>query len=118
TPAVRLAGFSGDDLLDIQVAVSEAVANAFKHAYGGKPGGRIEVDLAYDGRELTIRIHDSGREVTPGLTVPRTLPPPGEGGRGLYLIGRLMDEVEIRQPGRRGRGTLVTMKKRLKTASA
>lgn len=114
--AARLAGFDSDAARDIQVAVAEAVGNAYLHAYGGGPEGQVELDIDFDGAFLTIEIHDSGRPVAPGLSVPRELPPPGRGGRGLYLIGRLMDTVEIHQPGRRGRGTLVVMKKRVPPA--
>jgi anti-sigma regulatory factor (Ser/Thr protein kinase) len=109
-PVARLAGFEGDTIRDIQVAVAEAVSNAYLHAYGGGPTGRIEVDVEFDGSLLTVGIHDSGRPVTHRLTVPEGLPPSGRGGRGLYVMARLMDVVEIRQ-GRRGRGTLVVLKK-------
>lgn len=115
TPMALLAGFEGDTVRDIQVAVAEAVSNAYLHAYGGGPTGRIEVDVEFDGSSLIVGIHDSGRPVTHRLTVPEGLPPSGRGGRGLYIMARLMDIVEIRQ-GRRGRGTLVVMKKRVASA--
>lgn len=111
-PVARLAGFESDTVRDIQVAVAEAVGNAYLHAYRGGPTGRIEVDVEFDGSSLTISIHDSGRPVTHRLTVPEGLPPSGQGGRGLYVMAKLMDIVEIRQ-GRRGRGTSVVMKKRV-----
>lgn len=117
-PAAGLAGFPATDVLDIQVAVSEAVGNAFLHAYGGRRTGRVALDVEFDGAILTISIHDSGRPVTGGLAVPQSLPLRGEGGRGLYIIGRLMDSVEVRQPGFRGRGTLVIMKKRVQPSRA
>ena len=116
--AAAQAGFDPDAIRDIQVAVAEAVTNAYVHAYGGARRGRIEVDVAFDGTFFTIGVHDSGRPVAPGLTVPRTLPDRGTGGRGLYLMTRLMDAVEIRQPGRRGRGTLVVMTKRAPALSS
>lgn|GEM_PF-550249 len=112
-PTARLAGFAGDDVLDLQIAVAEAVCNAFVHAYHGRPDGEVRIDLEFDGAALTIAVLDLGRPAAARIAVPDTLPPPGQGGRGLYLIARLMDSLEIRQPGLRGKGTVVVMRKRL-----
>jgi len=113
-PVARLAGFEARDVLDLQIAVAETVSNAFVHGYRGRPEGRIEIDLEFDGVVFTIGVYDAGHPLAGRIAVPETPPPPGQGGRGLYLIARLMDSVEIRQPGRRGRGTAVVMKKHVR----
>lgn len=111
--AARSVGASETDAYDVEVAVSEAVSNAHLHAYGGSQEGPIEVDMEFDGTNLTIIVHNSGKPVTDRMTVPRSLPQTDSGGRGLYLIGQLMDEVVVTHPDRDGRGTAVKMVKHI-----
>lgn len=110
--AARSVGASEADAFDLEVAVGESVTNAYVHAYGEKTRGRIDVDLGYDGEDFHMSIHNSGRPVTGKITVPTDLPG-GKSGRGLYLIGKLMDQVEIVHPFKHGRGTAVRMVKHL-----
>lgn len=111
--AASEAGADEDVASDLEVAVGEALANASAHAYRGRRRGKLELELAFDGTHLEIAVHDSGKPVAAEMTVPTELPPPGM-GRGLYLIGQLMDEVRLVHPDRRGRGTAVHMRKRLR----
>lgn len=112
--AAQSVGASEADAFDLEVAVGEAVTNAYVHAYGGRRKGKVEVDIGFDGTNFLVAVHDSGKPVTDKITIPARLPEPGRGGRGLYLIGKLMDGVEIIHPDRRGRGTAVKMVKRLR----
>ncbi len=109
--AAREAGADEDATLDLEVAAGEVVANAHAHAYGGRRG-RLEIELAFDGTYLEIAVHDGGKPMAATMSIPAELPPPGR-GRGLYLIGRLVDEVRLVHPDRRGRGTAVHMRKRI-----
>ena len=111
--AAREVGADARTALDLEVAVGEAMANAHIHAYGGRRPGKIRLDLQFDGAAMSVAIHDSGRPVAGAPEVPAALPPPGR-GRGLYLIGRLMDEARLVHPDRRGRGTMLLMRKRLR----
>ncbi|MGH2397810.1 MAG: ATP-binding protein [bacterium] len=108
-------GMSRDAASEIEVAVGEALSNAYIHAYG-RDVGPLEIDLASDGARVTILIHDHGKPLTDRPAIPGTLPQRGDGrgGRGLYLIGRLMDEAEVIHPGPRGRGTAIRMVKRVR----
>lgn len=92
-------GACRDRVADIKLAVSEAVTNAVKYAYGS--GGRGEVELsaavAEDG-VLEIGIGDKGRwhqGKSSGL------------GFGLPLIARLADDMAIKQ---NDSGTVVQMR--------
>jgi len=111
--AASEAGADEDVISDLEVAVGEALANASVHAYGGRRRGRLELEVGFDGTHLEIVLHDRGKPVAAAKTVPTELPPPGM-GRGLYLIGQLMDEVRLVHPDLRGRGTAVHMRKRLR----
>jgi anti-sigma regulatory factor (Ser/Thr protein kinase) len=86
--AVRL-GLPGADVRRFVLAVNEAVTNAIRHATGAG-----EVVVWYDGSRLVAKICDEG----PGIEhAPATATPPVEalGGRGLWLIHQLVDQVGI-----------------------
>ncbi|HEX2241453.1 MAG TPA: SpoIIE family protein phosphatase [Actinomycetota bacterium] len=81
---------------EVLIAVGEAAGNATRH--GRRPAGRSEVRVrcALDKDSVLVTIADDG----PGFDVeatPSDVPPDplASGGRGLYLMEALMDEVHI-----------------------
>ena len=93
-------GASQIEQYEITLTICEAAGNAIEHAYG--PGdATYEVEVTFDGGELTAVVRDSGswRDRR------------GEHrGRGLGIIEELMDDVAVE---REGGGTLVRMRRRL-----
>lgn len=93
---------------EVQLAVGEAVANACRH--GRNPSGRSElrVRCALDGRNVEVTVADDG----PGYEPPAEsyeLPDRfASGGRGLFLMKAMMDEVEVEASED---GTVVTLLK-------
>jgi anti-sigma regulatory factor (Ser/Thr protein kinase) len=82
------AGFSGEEIGSIAVAMTEAATNAIEHAYGPSEGWfEVEAELDDDG-SIGLTVRDGGR------WRPKSR---SGGGRGLALIGRLMDEFEVRR---------------------
>jgi len=87
---------------DIELALSEALANAVVHGAGSDPSKIIECDVACDETHgMVIVVRDPG----PGFD-PATLVDPCAGeniysnhGRGIYLINKLMDEVRFDKNG-------------------
>lgn len=110
--AATAEGASVIDASDIEVAVGETLMNAHFHAYGGEPGS-LSVTVEFDGLRLAVTVSDNGKAVAERPTVPTTLPPPGR-GRGLYLIGQLMDKVEVIPSGTGRPGLAVRMAKRVR----
>jgi serine/threonine-protein kinase RsbW len=104
----RMFGASSDALVQINLAVTEAAANAVVHAYRDRPParvGRVRVVVARDepGR-LDVRVRDHGvgpspRPDSPGL------------GLGLGLMARESERLEVRAPS--GGGTEVVLRFRL-----
>jgi PAS domain S-box-containing protein len=94
-------GASEVEQYEITLTICEAAGNAIEHAYG--PGdATYEVEVAFDGGELTASVRDSGswREKR------------GEDrGRGLRIIEDLMDEVEV---AREDAGTLIRMRRTIR----
>ena len=87
-------------LSDIMVACGEAGANAIQHAYGPN-GGSFELEAKRETDRIVIWIRDSG-----AWRFPRN----GDGGRGLMIMERVMDSVNvIKSPG----GTTVYLERRL-----
>ena len=103
-----------EEIEDVKTAVSEAVTNAEIHGYGKNPG-IIEMDMEIEGRELTVRIKDTGKGIEnvekalePLFTTDRS----GErSGMGFSFMEAFMDELEVKSEP--GKGTLVIMKKKI-----
>ncbi len=97
---LQTAGVGGDDTDDILVAVGEALTNAIEHGHDSD-GGPIDMRAEYQGGRHVFTIGDHGTWKAP-------VDSDGARGRGLTMMGQLMDEVEITQ---RDSGTLVTLTK-------
>ncbi|WP_051761044.1 ATP-binding protein [Herbidospora cretacea] len=90
------AGLSGERLEDLTLAVHEAVVNVVQHG-----GGHGDLTMWQDGADLIIEVSDEKGELSSAHV--RVQPPtlPSTGGRGLWLIHRICDEVIIsRHAGR------------------
>ena len=87
---------------DIELALTEALANAVVHGAKSDPSKIIECDVACDADHgLLIIVRDPG----PGFD-PSQIADPCHGeniysnhGRGIYLINQLMDEVQFHKNG-------------------
>ena len=87
---------------DIELALTEALANAVVHGAKSDPSKTIECDVACDDqRGILIVVRDPG----PGFD-PSQIANPCHGeniysnhGRGIYLINQLMDEVRFERNG-------------------
>jgi serine/threonine-protein kinase RsbW len=87
---------------DIELALTEALANAVVHGAKGDASKTIECDVACDeNRGMLIVVRDPGEGFD-----PKTIPSPMHGenlfsdhGRGIYLINQLMDEVKFTKNG-------------------
>lgn len=87
----------------IELALTEALANAVVHGAKADPKKIVECDVVCDeARGMLIIVRDPG----PGFD-PRSIPSPVVGeniysnhGRGIFLINELMDEVEFKNNGK------------------
>lgn len=100
----------------VVLAVDEATNNIMRHAHHDRPDTPLQIQCIPHDDRLEIRLHDEGAPFD--LAAVPTLNP-GElrvGGRGVFLMRRLMDEMSV-QPRQAGGNTLV-MVKLLSTAAA
>ena len=87
---------------DIELALTEALANAVVHGAKSDPSKIVECDVACDDKHgILIVVRDPG----PGFD-PSKIADPCHGeniysnhGRGIYLINQLMDEVQFHKNG-------------------
>jgi serine/threonine-protein kinase RsbW len=95
---------------EVETSVREALANAIRHGCERDPDKKVQVCVACDdSRGMLIVVRDPG----PGFDV-ESIPNPVEGenlfsqgGRGIFLINELMDDVSYEKGG-----TEIRMRKR------
>ena len=113
---LRAYAFGGSRLnLNFRVGVAEALANAIIYGNRSDPEKRVRVEVELSREEVAVQVFDEGLGFDPAQVPDPTLPEnlDGTGGRGIFLIRELMDEVRYNEPGncvrlvlRNERGTL------------
>ena len=86
--ALIAAGVAGARRPDIGIVMSEAATNVVLHAYPALLPGLLFVDAAVAGRDLVVRVCDSGGGMVPRIDSPGL-------GVGLTLMARFADGLEI-----------------------
>lgn len=96
-------GWPEKDVMGVELAVREGLANAIRHGCGGDASKQVQCCVTYEPTgELAVVIRDPG----PGFeteAVPDPMDPQNmfkSSGRGVYLINQLMDAVRFRDRGR------------------
>ena len=88
-------------IFDIRLCVEEAVRNAIVH--GNKSNRDLPVHISYslEGDRFTVEIEDQGRGFDPDKVPDPTLEENllKGGGRGVFLIYKLMDEIKYNDEG-------------------
>ena len=93
----REQGFAGSRLtLNFRVGVAEALANAMIYGNARDEEKRVSMEVEFSGERVAVVVRDEGvgfdPELIPDPTLPENLEAPG--GRGIFLIKHLMDEVD------------------------
>jgi serine/threonine-protein kinase RsbW len=99
---LRAYAFGGSRLnLNFRVGVAEALANAMIYGNGSDPDKRVRVEVELSSDEVALQVYDEGSGFDPAEVPDPTLPEnlEGTGGRGIFLIRELMDEVRYNEPG-------------------
>jgi anti-sigma regulatory factor (Ser/Thr protein kinase) len=92
-----------DDVMAVELALQEAVANAIRHGCGGDRTKKLQCSVACDeSGEVVITVRDPGTGFD-HTTVANPLHPENilkPSGRGIFLINGLMDDVQFADGGR------------------
>lgn len=100
----------------LETAVDEASTNVVKHAYHSE-GGFFEISCDLQSGYIVITIKDHGKEFD-----PQTVPVPDIdtdlehrqiGGLGIYMMRKMMDEVNYSYED--GKGNILVMKKKIQS---
>ena len=105
-------GVDEDIIFDIHVGFEEALRNAMIHGNKLDPKKVVKIKAEITPTEVIISVEDEGDGFDPASLPDPTLDENllKEGGRGVYLVNHLMDEVDYQNGGRK-----LVMKKRLFT---
>lgn len=98
----RSYAFGGSRLsLNFRVGITEALANAVLYGNGADPEKYVRVEVSLDEMRVALCVRDEGGGFDPRGVPDPTLPENLHrgGGRGLFLIRNLMDEVEFSERG-------------------
>ena len=102
-------GFAPSEVDEIKLAVGEACSNAVK--YSGPEKCKVRVSMRVRDDRLEISVTNGGSEFVPDGRSRKSLREEmREGGLGLYLIDKVMDELKIRHDGGEN---IITMAKKL-----
>jgi serine/threonine-protein kinase RsbW len=91
-----------DYTMNLPLAVDEAISNAIIHGNRRDAKKRVEIEGQIDATTLRVKVRDEGEGFRPDpnhdpVRLENLL---ASSGRGLYLIGTLMDEVRHTHDGR------------------
>jgi two-component sensor histidine kinase len=81
-----LTSVTGDMAQQLAIAINEFAINAAKHAYDGKPGGRLVVTCRRDGHELVLTVADQGKGLSDGVG--------RKGGLGMSIIAAIVRDLK------------------------
>jgi serine/threonine-protein kinase RsbW len=92
-----------DDIYgNIMIAVTEAVNNAIKHGNKSQSNKNVTLALSLESGLIKFKVEDEGNgfdfQNLPDPTAPENIEKPG--GRGIFLMKHLSDEVDFKERGR------------------
>jgi anti-sigma regulatory factor (Ser/Thr protein kinase) len=92
-------GLSERVISDLRLAVDEACTNVIRHAYDGQ-GGRIEVTIQPVASGIQVQVRDWAKgfdlSAVPAPDVTAPLEERPLGGLGLFLMRKMMDDVQFK----------------------
>lgn len=86
---------------NFRVGLTEALSNAILYGNGSDPSKRVRVELDVCSGAITARVTDEGEGFDPAAVPDPTTPQnlTRTGGRGLFLMRQLLDEVSYNEQG-------------------
>ena len=87
--------------LNFRVGLTEALSNAMLYGNAGDSAKRVRVEILVAGSEITARVTDEGAGFDPDQVPDPTTPQNvvKSGGRGIFLMRALLDEVTFNDQG-------------------
>lgn len=90
--------YSKKDIEDVRLAVDEAFTNIIKHAYNYNEDEQVEIELDIDPEQICVSLFDQGKSFDTSKyrfpNVREQIREKKRGGMGVYLMHKLMDDVQ------------------------
>jgi len=103
TGIAQLREIGDDAMADLKLALTEAVSNSVRHAYGEDGEGHVDITYRLEPDRLRIEVVDDGNGFDPEEAPALDGAELSEGGLGIAIIRTIADEFEIQsRPGARG----------------
>jgi PAS domain S-box-containing protein len=108
-----LSGPALDDasVSQLELAVTEALSNIMRHAYGGRTDQQIQIDVEAFPDRVVLRLHHLGETFDPAAVATPAFDGTQDGGFGMYIIEQSVDNVRYYQD-ERGRNCISMVKNR------
>jgi serine/threonine-protein kinase RsbW len=98
----QVAGLDERSTHAVVLATDEAANNVMRHAHRDNPDAPLQIQCFIRADSLEIRLHDEGAPFDLSA-VPQLNPAELRvGGRGVFLMRKLMDELSVAPRGERG----------------
>jgi len=92
------------EIAHISLAVDEACTNIIKHAYNYSKNGKIKINIDKKKDKLSVKLTDKGSHFDPSIipdpNIEESQKMKKGGGLGMFLMKKIMDEVEYRAKGK------------------
>lgn len=98
----QVAGFDERATHAVVLASDEATNNAMRHAHAGHPDTPLQIQCFIRPEGLEVRIHDEGAPFDLDAVEPLDPAEFRAGGRGVFLMRKLMDELTCEPRPQRG----------------
>jgi serine/threonine-protein kinase RsbW len=100
---LRVLGYCDKDVFGVQLALHEAITNAFRHGNQSDCSKSIQLFYRVTGEEVLLEVEDQGKGFDPTRAPdPRTEEKRVQpGGRGLFLMRAYMSWVSFNRQGNR-----------------
>lgn len=103
TGLAQLRAMDDATIADLKLALTEAVSNSVRHAYGDGANGHVDIRYELHPQRLDIEVVDDGAGFDPDGPPSFEGGELTEGGLGIAIIRTIADEFEIdSKPGVRG----------------
>lgn len=102
--ARKLCDFVGMDEMEaynIELCVVECVTNSIRHGYGEQRGHQVRLLMCLEGDDLVFSVEDAGKALDSNRVAEAQAKARSadallqEGGRGMFIMESLMDEVKF-----------------------
>ncbi len=107
-------GFTDKEIYSLQLAADEAASNIIEHAYEGVSDASLDITCDMNKDQIVITMRDKGKSFNPNNVrqpdLKADLSDRQIGGLGVFLMRKLMDDVNYESNPKTG--NLLTMTKR------